>query len=713
MDGIWQVLESKLEYASFVPKLISGIVRADLRKRDGSAYTILKNPQGDKGAGTYVRLEPADVQLFELMDGTRSTSEILVAHLQSSGYLALDRLGRLTAALAANGFFGEARVDAYAKLRQRRAFRDPLVRLSILLRRLVVWNIASWSNAEGAVAFLYRFGGRLFFTRLGAAAVIIWAVGGLVVWAVEFASPRHDLFTVGGSVVQGIVALILLQVLAISIHEAGHALAIRHFGRSVRKLGLAIYYLFPCMYVDATDMVLAPRWQRVIVALAGPLAGVTVATACMVVVVTSQSAIAASFAMKAATLLVFQFAFNLLPILELDGYHILSDALDAPLLRQRALAFVRGAAVRKVRRREHWKRAEVGLALYGASAVVASLGMLGLGLWIWQQRAAGLTHELLSRGIIGPIILAIFLLVFVGPLVVAVAIRLLGMGRVVIRPVGQRRKQRERAQLQEKVSLLARVRFLSSLNRAALTAIASHLVEEQVEPGAVVVTYGEPGDKFYLVASGGLEVLDADGARRGAIIPGEGFGELALLDHTTRNATVRATRPTVLWSLDRAHFARWIRDRYEIAARIRASDDERARFAKMPFFRSLGPAEMARIAPKLVTTRVPAGEAVFRAGDRGDRYYIVREGTVEITGPDGTLYRRLGPDDGFGDLALLFGTPRTATATAVTDLVLTSLARTDFAALVRASGETLGQFRSRTAEYVDAPGIGSAIAGGA
>jgi len=710
MDGIWQVLESKLEYGALVPTPVSGIVRADLRKRDGSPYTILKNPHGDKGAGTYVRLEPADVQLFELMDGKRSTSEILVAHLQSSGYLALDRLGQLTAALAANGFFGEARVDAYARLRQRRALRDPLVSLSILLRRLVMWNIASWSNAEGTVDLLYRLGGRVFFTSVGGAAVVIWAVGGLALWAIEFASPRHDLFTLDGSVVQGILVLILLQVLAISIHEAGHALAIRHFGRRVRRLGLAIYYLFPCMYVDATDMVLAPRWQRVIVAVAGPLAGVTVATACMAVVVTTESAIAASVAMKAATLLVFQFVFNLLPILDLDGYHILSDALDAPLLRQRALAFVRAAAIRKVQRRERWKPGEIGLALYGASAVVASLGMLGLGVWIWQQRAAGLAHELLGQGLIGPLILALFLLVFVGPLVVAVAIRVLGLGRVVIRPLEHRRKQQERAQLQEKVAILARVRFLSSLNRAGLVAIASHLVEEQVGAGDIVVTYGEPGDKFYLVRSGGLEVLDADGSRRGAIIPGEGFGELALLDGTTRSATVRGTRPTVLWSLDRSHFARWIRDRYEVAARIRASDEERARFARMPFFSSLGPAEMARIAPKLVTTRVPAGQAVFRAGDRGDRYYIVREGTVEISGLDGTIYRTLGPDDGFGELALLFGTPRTATATARSDVLLASLARSDFAGLVRASGETLGQFSSRTAEYVNAPGIGSTIA---
>ncbi|MBI2774282.1 MAG: site-2 protease family protein [Chloroflexi bacterium] len=75
------------------------------------------------------------------------------------------------------------------------------------------------------------------------------------------------------------------RIRAISIHEAGHALAIRHFGRRVRKLGVAVYYLFPCMYVDATDMVMAPRYQRVIVAFAGPLAGLVAAGLAMLVVI--------------------------------------------------------------------------------------------------------------------------------------------------------------------------------------------------------------------------------------------------------------------------------------------------------------------------------------------------------------------------------------------------------------------------------------------
>ena len=92
--------------------------------------------------------------------------------------------------------------------------------------------------------------------------------------------------------------------------------------------------------------------------------------------------------------------------------------------------------------------------------------------------------------------------------------------------------------------------------------MASHLEERHVAGDTTVITVGEPGDRFYLVRSGRLQVIGEDGTVRGTIIPGEGFGELALLDRRPRGATIRTLAPSVLWSLDRGHFQRWVQDRY-------------------------------------------------------------------------------------------------------------------------------------------------------
>ncbi len=707
--SIYEDVERKLDFGAFVPRLVGGIERADLRKRDGTPYTVLKNPHGDHGAGTYVTLDPGYVELYELIDGERTTSQILVEHLQRRGYLALDRLAMLTANLAANGFFGDATIDIYLGLRRRRALSDPVVRLQLLLRRLITWNIARWENAEGAVDALYRFGGRLAFTRVGALAVGLISVIGFVVWAREFVSPRHDLFRVDGSVSLGILALTVAQVVGISVHEAGHALAIRHFGRHVRRLGLMIYYLFPCAYVDSTDMVMAPRRQRVIVSLAGPAAGAFVAALAAFLAAGASDAIVAALAFKGATVLVFNVFLNLLPILELDGYLILVDALDAPLLRQRALTFVRAGAIRKLRRRQKWSASEVLLGAYGGFALATSIATLIVVALTWRARVSPIVGEL-ATGPLGVLALAVILLVFVGPIVLQFAARLVGLGRTALRATRRPAGRNEQAIVAERVRVLARVRFLANLTPQALTAIADHIKEEQVGEGDVVVTYGEPAEKFYIVRSGRLEVIDPDGQVLNPIIPGEGFGELALLDNTPRTATVRATEPTVLWSLDRGHFGRWIRDRYEVAARIRASEEERGRFARVPFFSRLGPAELDRLAAKLVTRTVPAGQFVFRAGEPGDRYYVIRDGTAEVLDADDRILRTLGPDQDFGELALLFGGGRTTSVRAATDLTLMSLARKDFAALVKVSGETFAQFRSRVSGYENAPGLGATVA---
>lgn len=710
MDGIWDTIRTRIDYASFVPRPTADLERVELRHRDGRPYTMIKNPHGDRGAGTYLRLEPEDAALLDLMDGTRSIQDILVESLQRGGGFALDRLARLTAALAANGFFGEERPRVYERLRLRRALRDPITRASLLMRRLITWDVARWNNADAFVGAAYRAGGRLAFTRAGAALITLVCLAGIAAWIGEVRAGRHSLVTIDGSYTLGIVALILLQVLSISVHEAGHALAIRHYSRRVRRLGLAIYYLFPCLYVDSTDMTMSSRRARIVVSLAGPMGGLVVGSVCAFVSAVEGGTIG-GIAFKGASLFLFQFALNLLPILELDGYHVLTDVLDAPLLRQRALAFARTSVVRKLRRRERWTRTETGLGVYGVLAIVTSVLMVVVSLAIWQTRVATAAGELVASGPLGLVALGALVLVFIGPLLLALVARLIGWWRTIARSAAVRAQRAERAALEERARALARVPFLAGLSGPSLLAIASHLRGEHVAAGTNVVTIGEPGERFYLIREGELQALDADGRSLSTMRPGEGFGELALLDRSPRKATVRALVDSELWSLDRGHFERWIRDRYEVAARIRASAVEREELARLPFFKGLEPAELDRILPRLFTVHVKAGDAVFREGDPGDRYFIVRGGEAEVA-VAGRTVTRIGPGAGFGEMALLYGRPRSATVTATTDLSLAALGRSEFAWLVRESGETTGEFRARTAHYVGAaPGLGAAVKG--
>jgi CRP-like cAMP-binding protein len=73
-----------------------------------------------------------------------------------------------------------------------------------------------------------------------------------------------------------------------------------------------------------------------------------------------------------------------------------------------------------------------------------------------------------------------------------------------------------------------------------------------------VVSQGDPGDRFYVVAEGRLGVW-VDGVQRPHVLgPGDSFGEIALLHRVPRTATVAALTPVRLLAIDAADFLRTV-----------------------------------------------------------------------------------------------------------------------------------------------------------
>ena len=81
---------------------------------------------------------------------------------------------------------------------------------------------------------------------------------------------------------------------------------------------------------------------------------------------------------------------------------------------------------------------------------------------------------------------------------------------------------------------------------------------------------------------------------------------------------------------------------------------------------------LERLARGLEPVAVPAGHLVFSQGEIGDRYFVIESGEAEVIG-DGRIVTRLGPGDGFGEIALLRRIRRTATVRAGSELRLHAL----------------------------------------
>ena len=106
---------------------------------------------------------------------------------------------------------------------------------------------------------------------------------------------------------------------------------------------------------------------------------------------------------------------------------------------------------------------------------------------------------------------------------------------------------------ERELALLRSVAIFSPLPLPALEHLAHSLEPAGVSAGTEVFRQGEPGDRFYVVAEGEVEV-EVDGRVVRTQGAGDHFGEIALLRDVPRTATVRAVTDTELYALDRDEF---------------------------------------------------------------------------------------------------------------------------------------------------------------
>ncbi len=94
-----------------------------------------------------------------------------------------------------------------------------------------------------------------------------------------------------------------------------------------------------------------------------------------------------------------------------------------------------------------------------------------------------------------------------------------------------------------------------------------------------------------------------------------------------------------------------------------ATDDRLALLRSVPLFRGLGRREIERLGELADEIDVPDAQVLTRQGESGQEFFVVLSGHVTVA-RDGQRLARLGPGQFLGEIALIDGRPRTATATA-------------------------------------------------
>jgi MFS family permease len=215
----------------------------------------------------------------------------------------------------------------------------------------------------------------------------------------------------------------------------------------------------------------------------------------------------------------------------------------------------------------------VGLALFGAvvligfapslATAIGALAVVGIGNSLVDIAAITLlqrsvANEVLGRvvGIVEAVVLASLALgALVAPLLVhafstrtAIVIVGAALPALTLAAWPQLRRLDASTSAPKLTGLLRGVEILALLPLPALERLAASLTEVRLPAGAVVIREGEPGDRFYILAEGEVEV-------EGNVLgPGSSFGEIALLRDVPRTATVTTRTDVVLQALDRDDF---------------------------------------------------------------------------------------------------------------------------------------------------------------
>ena len=219
----------------------------------------------------------------------------------------------------------------------------------------------------------------LFSTGLTTVAAITGAIALLTVWVGRGELVQQFAANFGW---QAFVVAWITTIAITICHEFGHGLACKRYGGDVHEMGALWIFFTPCFYCNVSDAWLLPnRWKRLLISLAGTYVDFLVfIVAVFVWRVSSLNSVVNFAAWVVVSTCGLRVAFNLFPLMRLDGYYALCDLLQTHNLRKRARAHFLGhvrwllwGAERPEPHPEHRM-----LILYGTANWFFTVGFLGI-----------------------------------------------------------------------------------------------------------------------------------------------------------------------------------------------------------------------------------------------------------------------------------------------------------------------------------------------
>lgn len=234
---------------------------------------------------------------------------------------------------------------------------------------------------------------------------------------------------------------------------------------------------------------------------------------------------------------------------------------------------------------------------------------------------------------------------------------------------------------------------VNTLTQSNFRELAAAAVIEQVPAKTVVFREGDKDNQSIYLLEG--EVLLKSSGKSGAkktVAGGSDDARYALSQLKPRRVTGITVRDSTIARIDSALLDRLLTwDQVSGIEVVEMDGDEDAgwmlQVLRSDTFGKLPPANANEMFARMEAVPVKAHDIIVRQGDRGDYYYLIREGKCAVSqqGSSGkiAIVNQLAESDQFGEEALISDEPRNATIVMLTDGVLMRLARSDFLELLK------------------------------
>jgi putative peptide zinc metalloprotease protein len=359
---IWKTIERRIQIAEYQPQAGPNVIVRELEDRKG-AYFVLKNIKEK----TYLRLSLTEHKMWALIDGQTTVEELIVEHYMETGEFAHNLVVRLVEQLLHHRMLVDEPIFAWKRLDQAVYQRSWLYRLSAPARFILTRGI-SINGLDGPIEKLYKYGGWLCFTWVAKVIFLLVSILGFVAYMLILNDPNRKLFE--DNLIRGLATVWLLAIPLALIHELGHALTVKHYGREVPRGGVMLIMGLPAAFVETTDIWLEPRRARLMVTWNGPYTALIIAGLAALVINFFPTAPVNSLLFTLAAFAYTLVLWNFNPMGKFDGYHLLTDALNIRSLREKSQAFLWRGLREKILQRKRLTRQEWLFSIYGVLSVI-------------------------------------------------------------------------------------------------------------------------------------------------------------------------------------------------------------------------------------------------------------------------------------------------------------------------------------------------------